>query len=118
MKSSIQSFVRRATLTRTFAIVSALGMRAAAWADDASDIRAGQDLAAKVCSPCHAVAGPPGLSFAEIAKGTHVAPDALRALLTSTQSDVSHPYAMPNPELTERQIDEISAYLGSLRGAK
>ncbi len=93
-------------------------MRAVAWADDASDIRAGQDLAAKVCSPCHAVAGPPGLSFAEIAKGTHVAPDALRALLTSTQSDVSHPYAMPNPELTERQIEEISAYLGRLRGAK
>jgi len=117
MKSSIQSLVRRATLVRTFAITAGLGM-AAAWADEASDIRVGQDLAAKVCSPCHAVAGPPGLSFAEIAKGTHAAPDALRALLTSTQSDVSHPYAMPNPELTERQIDEISAYLDSLRGAK
>ena len=113
MKSSIQSLVR-ATLTRTFV---GLGMGAAAWADDASDIRVGQDLAAKACSPCHAVAGLPGLSFAE-AKGTHAAPDALRALMTSTQSDVSHPYAMPNPELTERQIDEISAYLGSLRGAK
>jgi mono/diheme cytochrome c family protein len=118
MKSNIQSLVRCATLTRTFAIAAALGMGAAAWADEASDIREGQDLAAKVCSPCHAVAAPPGLSFAEIAKGTHAAPDALRALLTSTQSDVSHPYAMPNPELTERQIDEISAYLGSLRGAK
>ena len=100
MKSGIQSLVRHATLTRTFAIAAALGMGAAAWAD------------------CHAVAGPPGPSFAEIAKGTHAAPDALRTLLTSTQSDVSHPYAMPNPELTERQIDEISAYLGSLRGAK
>ena len=117
MKSSIQSLVR-ATLTRTFAIAAALGMGAAAWADETSDTRVGQDLASKACSPCHAVAGPPGLSFAEIAKGTHAAPDALRALLTSTQSDVSHPYAMPNPELTERQIDEISAYLGSLRGAK
>ena len=51
-------------------------------------------------------------------RGEHVAPDALRALLHSTQSNVSHPNAMPNPELTERQIEEISAYLTSLRATK
>ena len=85
MKSSIQSLIRRA---RNFEIAAALGMGAAAWANGASDIREGQDLAAKVCSPCHAVAGPPGLSLSEIAKGTHAAPDALRALRTSTQTDV------------------------------
>jgi hypothetical protein len=54
--------------------------------------------------------GPP---FAEIAKGSRAAPEALRDFLHSTHSDVGHPGATtPNPALTERQIDEIVAYLG------
>jgi hypothetical protein len=60
----------------------------------------------------------PGPTFAEIANGGHAAPDTLLAFLRSTHSDVSHPGAMPNPGLTERQIDQISAYLGSLRATK
>jgi cytochrome c1 len=31
---------------------------------------------------------------------------------------VSHPGGMPNPGLTERQIEQISAYLESLRATK
>jgi len=118
MKRSVQYLIRHVKFMPILAIAAALGMGAAARADEASDIRAGEDLAAKVCSPCHVIAERPGPSFAEIAKGTHAAPDALRAFLNSTQSNVSHPSAMPNSRLTERQIDEISAYLGSLRRAK
>ena len=88
------------------------------WADEASDIRSGQALASKVCLPCHVVAERPGPTFAEIAKGGHAAPDTLLAFLRSTHSNVSHPVAMPNPGLTEGQIDQISAYLGSLRATK
>ena len=58
MKSGIQSLVRRDTPTRTFAIAAALGMGAAARADEASDIRVRQDLAAKVCSPCFCDSAP------------------------------------------------------------
>ena len=105
-------------LGASFAIAATKGISVGAVADEASEIRAGQDLATKLCSPCHGIAERPGPPLAEIAKGEHVAPDALRALLHSTQSNVSHPNAMPNPELTERQIEEISAYLGSLRATK
>ena len=101
MKSSTQSLARRARLVWTFAIAAALDMRATAWPGEASNIRAGQDLAEKVCSPCHVVAKRPGPPFAEIAKDGHTSPDALRAILQSTQSNVSHPNTMTNPELTE-----------------
>jgi mono/diheme cytochrome c family protein len=93
-------------------------MGAAAWAGQASDIRAGQALAEKACSPCHVLGERPGPPFAEIARGGHATRDALRALLHSTQSNASHPNAMTNPELTERQIDEISAYIISLSATK
>jgi len=114
-----RTIARRARFLRgAFAIAATIGMRVGAVADEAGDIRAGEELATKMCSPCHVIAGRPAPPLAEIAKSEHAAPDALRALLHSTQSNVSHPNAMPNPELTERQIDEISAYLGSLGATK
>ncbi len=67
---------------------------------------------------CHAVSETVGPSFAKIAKGPHATPDSLRDFLRSTHSDVSHPSAMPSPELTEQQIDDIAAYIASLRPAK
>ncbi len=100
------------------AIAAAIGLSASAFADETSDVRAGQQLATSVCSPCHVVSRPVGPPFAEIAKGAHATPNALREILRATQSNVSHPYAMPNVELTDRQIDEISAYLATLRTEK
>jgi mono/diheme cytochrome c family protein len=99
-------------------VVATFGLDVCAWADEASEARAGQDLAAKVCSPCHAVAETPGPPFAEIARGERAAPEALRGFLHATHSNMSHPGAMPNPELTDSQIEEISAYLAALREAK
>lgn len=86
-------------------------------ADESADARAGQELAIKACSPCHVVSAPTGPSFADIAKGQHAEPEALRDFMRSTHSDVSHPGAMPTPELTDGQIEEIAAYLATLRGS-
>lgn len=119
MKNRTESSARRTGRLRAFVtIVLTIEMCPDVWADEASDIRAGQELASKVCSPCHVVAERPGPTFAEIAKGGHAAPDTLLAFLRSAHSNVSHSDAMPNPGLTERQIDQISAYLGSLRATK
>ena len=71
-------------------------------ADEAGDVRTGEDLAIKLCSRCHVVSEKAGPPFAEIAKGPHATPDALRAILHSTHADVSHPGAMPNPESSVR----------------
>jgi hypothetical protein len=69
------------------AIASAIVMRmgTAASADEANDIRAGHDLAAKVCSPCPVFDERPGPSFGEIAKGEG-ATDALLRFCTLTGS--------------------------------
>ena len=96
-------------------LISATG---GATADEAGDVKAGQALAIKVCSPCHVISERVGPPFAQIAKGPRATPDALRDFLHSTQADVSHPNAMPNPGLTERQIDDLAAYIASLHGAK
>jgi cyclohexanecarboxyl-CoA dehydrogenase len=49
-----------------------------------------------------------------IAPGFHGAGDVGAV----AHSDISHPSTMPTPELTEKQIDEIAAYIASLRRAK
>ncbi len=91
---------------------------AGAAAEEAGDVRAGEALAIKACSPCHIVSEREGPPFAQIAKGPHATPNALRDFLRSTHSDVSHLSSMPTPELTEQQIDDIAAYIASLRTAK
>jgi hypothetical protein len=40
---------------------------------------------------------------------------SLRTFLTSTHRDISHPEGMPNPQLLDFQIKQVSAYLLSLR---
>ena len=97
-------------------ITATFGLSSPALADEASDAREGEALATKICSDCHVVSPKVGPPFAEIAKGSRAAPEALRDFLHSTHSDVGHPGAMPNPALTERQIDEIAAYLATMRG--
>ena len=84
----------------------------------AGEVKAGQALANELCARCHVVSEKAGPPFAEIAKGPHAAPGALRDFLRSAHADVSHPSAMPNPELTERQIDDLAAYIDSLVPAK
>ena len=89
-----------------------------ATAGEAGDVNAGQALANQFCSRCHVVSEKAGPTFAEIAKAPHATPSALRDFLRSTHANVSHPSAMPNPELTEQQIDDLAAYIDTLRPAK
>jgi mono/diheme cytochrome c family protein len=109
---------RALALSAVIAVVALTSFAGSASAGDARDIREGEALATKVCSPCHAASKRVGPTFAEIAKEPRWTPEALGDFLRTTHADVRHPNAMPSPELTERQIEEISAYLASLRGAK
>jgi len=47
-----------------FAIAATVGLCANGVADEASDARAGLELAKSVCSPCHVVSQPVGPPFA------------------------------------------------------
>ena len=60
MKNRTESSARRTGRLRAFVtIVLTIEMCPDVWADEARDIRAGQELASKVCSPCHVVAERP-----------------------------------------------------------
>jgi mono/diheme cytochrome c family protein len=117
LKSSVL-IVAGMTATLAFAALAKAQSRAE------SEIAAGRELAASACSPCHALAAPSppqssaAASFAEIAQGAKSSGAALHDFLRSTHNNVSHPGAMPNPQLTEKQIDAIAAYVASLRRTK
>ncbi len=102
-----------------FAFVAMLAL-APAFAQDAdtSQARAGQALADRLCATCHVVSREVGPPFVDIAKGPHGSPSSLRDFLRSTQATVSHTHAMPNPELTQGEIDAVAAYIASLKLAK
>jgi cytochrome c551/c552 len=82
-----------------------------AMADEAKD---GEALAQRLCGKCHVVSQNVGPPFADIAKSPHASAGFLRDFLRSTHSDVSHPNAMPNPALSQREIDTLAAYIASL----
>jgi mono/diheme cytochrome c family protein len=96
----------------TLTAFAALATVCPARADSAAD---GARLAQRWCATCHVVAatqtgtvlqGPP--SFATVAKGG-LGADQLRAFL-------SHPHgAMPDLSLTRTEIDDLIAYIQSLR---
>ena len=61
MKNRTEPSARRTGRLRAFVTIGlTMGMCPDVWADEASDIRSGQELASKVCSPCHVVAERPG----------------------------------------------------------
>lgn len=127
MRGSNGKAARPAVLAGVIALAGITGATTLAQADDAEAVRAGWALAVKECSSCHVIAAPPisnhthppvGPSFEVIAKGTKSTPEALRAFLLSTHSNISHPGAMPRPPLTEDQIRLIAAYMSSLRAGR
>jgi mono/diheme cytochrome c family protein len=105
--SAIRQFIFSAL---SAAIVAALPGAAFAAGDAAS----GLTLAKTWCATCHIVApsvagGDNAPPFAAIANRSNLSPGALRAWLTDT-----HP-PMPNLNLSNQQIDDVTAYLDSLR---
>ena len=86
-------------------------------------VSAGRNFAEMACSPCHVVSDRykvpllrnPGPSFAEIAARTSTTGDSLRTYLRSTHRDMGQSGRMPNPRLLDFEIDEVVAYILSLR---
>ncbi|MGI9416887.1 MAG: c-type cytochrome [Geminicoccaceae bacterium] len=81
----------------------------------AADVEHGEMLARQWCSNCHvikadqAVGGDTAPTFASIAETSVERTDDLRAWLADP-----HP-PMPNFDLTRREIDDLLAYIESLR---
>jgi Ca2+-binding EF-hand superfamily protein/mono/diheme cytochrome c family protein len=88
------------------------------------NVQPGRRLADLVCSNCHVVASnqsfspilqPPAPSFDTLAQRSSMNADWLRRFLTTTHRDTSNSAGMPNPELIDSQIEQVTAYLLSLR---
>jgi cytochrome c551/c552 len=97
------------------ATLALLGAIAPAVADEVKD---GEALAQRLCAKRHVVSQTVGPPFADIAKDPHASVGFLRDFLRSTHSDVSHPNAMPNPSLSQREIEALAAYIASLHHAE
>lgn len=91
-------------------------MKAAASSDNL--VLAGHDFALEVCSACHVVAKgqksapilkPPAPSLLAIARRQRSTESFLRHFLSSPHGK------MPDPQLAEFQIDEVVAYMLSLK---
>ncbi|WP_245448303.1 c-type cytochrome [Bradyrhizobium nitroreducens] len=83
----------------------------------------GRALAHSNCGTCHVVADaakepptlrPPAPAFPEIVSRSSFSADALRLFLTSSHRRLGPDQTMPNPRLSEYQIEAIVAYLETL----
>ena len=88
------------------------------------NVQQGRRLADLTCSNCHVVASdqsfnpilqPPAPSFDTLAQHSTMNADWLRTFLTTTHRDISNTAGMPNPQLIDSQIEQVTAYLLSLR---
>ena len=88
---------------------------------------AGRSFAQRVCGVCHVVTAqsmetpllsPPGPSFAVLAQRPLLTEQTLREFLASNHGAMGPHEAMPDPRLVDYQIDEIVAFMMSLRTGK
>ena len=85
----------------------------------------GHDLAQMMCASCHLIepgqTNPPdhvgGPTFQSIADRPHVAAAKLREHLLTTHTNALIPLSMPNPELSQDEINKIIDYILSLKSA-
>jgi cytochrome c1 len=84
----------------------------------------GRAIAVSVCFACHVVAADqpsppillhPGPSFQAIANLPTETADTLRRFISTTHKAAGQPFKMPNPELTDEMLDQVVAYILSLR---
>ncbi len=88
-----------------------------------AQVAAGREAALKICANCHVVAKdqaepalkPPAPSFAQIAQRPTTTPEALKNFLANPHGESRRKSRMPAFMLSARQIDEVVAYLLSLK---
>jgi len=78
--------------------------------------RRGRRFARVVRSTSDRTISSPGPPFRVIANRTDVTATSLRTFLTTTHSTTVPPFTMPNPRLSDRQLDAVIEYILSLRG--
>lgn len=87
----------------------------------------GKALARASCGSCHVIADaaketpesrPPAPTFLDIVGRASFSPDAIRQFLSSGHRRIGPVQAMPNPRLTENQIEAVVAYLETLRAER
>jgi mono/diheme cytochrome c family protein len=92
--------------------------------DNKADVAAGHSFALKVCWACHIVAkdqteqpilSQPAPSFLDIAQRPNLTSDGLHKFLSTHDETMGNAGKMPNPRLVDYQIDEVVAYILSLR---
>jgi len=117
----------RKSVLVTLALLAIIASPAQAQAPNADQSAAGRNFARRVCGACHVVEqqrdelpvlAPPGPSFAVLAQRPHLTEAWLREFLGSNHRNMGPHEAMPNPRLADYQIDEIVAFMMSLKAAK
>jgi mono/diheme cytochrome c family protein len=87
-------------------------------------VQQGHRLANLICSNCHIAAPdqpfapilrPPAPSFESIAQRSTTNAEFIRTFLATTNRDIGNPEGMPNPQLLDFQIEQVTAYFMSLR---
>lgn len=87
-------------------------------------VAAGHAFALAVCAACHVVGKdqteapilrPPAPSFESIAQGSALSEAGLHHFLTLHGQMIGRSGHMPNPQLADYQIDEVIAYILSLK---
>lgn len=90
------------------------------------EVQKGHQLAAIICSNCHVVGPdqttepilrPPAPSFESIARRSDSSSETIRSFLATTHRDINNPAGMPNPELPDFELSQVTAYILSLRKA-
>lgn len=109
-------------------LILLVGLASPAQAETPGDqIAAGRTFAGRVCGACHVVEqqrdelpvlAPPGPSFAVLAQRPQLTEASLREFLGSNHRSMGPHEAMPNPRLADYQIDEIVAFMMSLKATK
>ncbi len=122
-------FVMRIGRSALVALVLFANSAPTAWAEMPSGDRvaAGLKFARMVCGACHVVTGqsdeipirrPPAPSFVALAQRPSLTEPWLREFLGSNHRNLGPAEAMPNPRLADYQIDEIVAYIMTLKSVK
>jgi cytochrome c1 len=84
----------------------------------------GRKLAVLICANCHVAARdqpyepilrPPAPSFESIAQRKTINANWLHTFMTTTHRGLDNPNGMPNADLLDYQVKQVTAYLLSLR---